>query len=235
MILKDVKKLVVINAGHHNNDSGHVTSNGVKENEEVKKIRDELLPLLRKNFQIVPIPDNLDIKQSCQLANLYLKTTKDGIALDIHTNARAGETQGTECYSTGEKIERIISKTLTKHIAIKLGTFNRGWKDQRDSWVKSLMFVNKINSYSPVLEVCYLDNKQDRERLLNGGHKKVAEGINEALLELWGINKSESQEIAEIGVKLSYIAKVVALLEKLIKGAKFGNFVAKIRGKSRNS
>lgn len=237
MILKDSEKLIVINAGHHLNDTGQVTAGGIRENDQVMFIRDAVVPLLKKNFTVIYIPDNLDLSQSCDMANLYLKGLNDGLAIDIHLNARFGTTRGTESYATGGKNDRIIAKTLTNHIAKKLGTMDRGWRHQSLSGPGSLMWVNKIKGYAQVLEACYLDNDSDRQLLMTGGHKKIAEGINDAMLELWDIKKPKltKEEKAQIEVRIGYLEQLVGLLSKLLKIVSESKFVAKIGGKSRNS
>ena len=81
-------------------------------------------------------------------------------------------------------------------------------------------FCRKINNRSVVLECLYLDHPADTLKLLNNGHEKIADGIVNGILELYGkqkiiYQKSLQDKIRELQVEVVRLAKM--LIEKIWK------------------
>jgi len=229
MLLKNCKKIIIINAGHHLKDSGAV-SNGMVERDEVMKIRDLTIPKLKEQgFNVVSIPDNLDLRESIKMVNLNAKELYDGIALDIHfnhrgvlaTNQRVG---GTEVYSGTSILSRQMSGVISENIAKELGVPNRGYRPHTWAGCGSLGWITNTKCWSFVVECLYMDDTLDRMVLSNNGREKIAIGIVKAMCSLYDIPYVDySKDIVEpiIKEKLSIInqlmAVVMGLLQKLIK------------------
>lgn len=164
-----------INAGHHNNDSGHVTWHGYRENEIVKEIRDKVQEKLPEGYYV---PDHLPLRDSIDWVNA--QCDPDDIAIDIHLNANNNRSiRGTECYyfrdsTLASKYARLISQ------ALKIP--NRGHRPDTQTWVGQLGWLRQMRCNSVVIEVCYLTNDEDRDLILTAeGKEKAAEAIVKGL------------------------------------------------------
>lgn len=228
MTLKDTQRTIFLNAGHHNLDPGHVTDGNIKENEEVKRIRDLTVAELKfQGFKVEVVPDNLTLRQSIDLVNVLGKDLDSGLALDIHLNAHGKVNQiinGTEVYSGTSVKSMAIADTLSRYIANGLGTEDRGYKP--DTWTAagSLGWIRQTNMWACVVECCYLTDPQDRAKLMNGGHAKIARGITKAICELFAVpylsQESETPREEEVVTLQRRVIEltilVVSLLQKLI-------------------
>ncbi len=228
-LLKNTKQVIYLNAGHHDNDPGHVTVDKIRENEEVKKIRDLAVEELRfQGFKVEIVPDNLTLRQSIDLVNVLGKNLDSGLALDIHLNAHGKVNQvinGTEVYSGTSLKSLEIANILSKHTARELGTEDRGYRP--DTWTAagSLGWIRQTNMWACVLECCYLTDPQDQTKLMNGGHAKIAKGIAKAVCELWEVkyldktnqNKTDEEEVVTLQKKVIELTIfVISLMQKLI-------------------
>lgn len=195
-----------INAGHHNSDSGHVEvlENGttVSENMIVRAIRDELKPLL-VNYEVVYVPDNLNLKDSIAFVNET--ATPSDFALDIHLNGHTNkQISGTEAfYWKDSRYAQVFARAVSDALWIK----NRGAFPDTKSYLGSLGWLRYLKCPSVVLECYYLSNTGDRAK---GNPKRVAEGIRNALNELFQI-----QEIEKIQKEVSRLEQLVALLRQI--------------------
>ena len=193
-ILKEVQKTISVNAGHHDLDTGQVViaDNGidVKENEQVKKIRDLVVPMLEKcGFRVIWVPDNLNLDKSIELTNKEIPTLNAGLAIDIHLNARGpaqlgAEVRGTEVYSGTSPNSRTIANTISKYVSRALDTVDRGYRPDTVSAVGSLGWIRLTKCWAVVIECCYLDNQYDRNVLFKG-YESIALGITKAICELF--------------------------------------------------
>lgn len=241
MLLKKAKRTIIVNAGHWIDDSGAVvlcdTCNfpgtikepSLVERDEVMKIRDETVRLLEaEGFNVISVPDNLDLRKSIEFCNVYTKNPNDGLAIDIHLNRRgvSGDksTRGSEVYygvsGTSLGIARILSQEISKSLNIP----NRGAKPDTVSAVGQLGWIRKVNCWSVVIECLYMDNREDQIALRAGGHKRAAQGIVSGIMKLYSLKKTVSGELDNEHLKKTLLqqiillqAKVVQLLQQLIK------------------
>ena len=237
-VLQNVKKVTVLNAGHHLKDQG-ASHKKEKESEHTIKIRDELSSLLELHgFHSLIIPDILNLSKSIEMGNLYVKDLNGGFFLDIHLNSRGFSAQnqpvrGVECYSGYSVTSKEVSRILSRNLANEIGTIDRGWRPHTESGPGSLGWITKTNGWAVVLECLYLDNEDDRGILLSeGGHKRISHGIMKGICELYGLAfielpkeepKEEEEEVVTLQLKvIELLKKVKSLINELIK--KYTNF-----------
>ncbi len=68
-VLNNTRKVIYLNAGHYNFDTGSVVK-GIIERDEVKKIRDLTSKYLKEaGFEVVEVPDDLDLRRSIDFVN----------------------------------------------------------------------------------------------------------------------------------------------------------------------
>ena len=181
---------IIINSGHFSGDSGAVVE-GVIEREENKKIRDALIPLL-KDFEVIQVPDNLNLRRSIDYTNLYVKGLEDGLAVDIHLNRDSGIKSGTEIYYfAGSQKSKDKAEVLSRNIAQTLGIPNNGAKPDTSSAVGELGWIRQVNCWSFVIEVLYMDNPLGRfgaisKFIKNQEYGMIAQGIANGIKELCG-------------------------------------------------
>ena len=200
--------MIYINAGHHLNDSGHVESDGTKENEIVMKIRDALTPMLT-NYDVDCVPDTLDLKWSIQYVNK--KATKNDFAIDIHLNANNNkQVNGVEAYYvTDPKYATVFSRSVANALNLK----NRGALPDSITSVGSLGWLRYLKCPSVLIEVCYLTNDHDRISLLQG-IENAAIGIKNGIDELF--QKVEETTLTTFQLMLLVIKAKLALIQELV-------------------
>lgn len=190
---------IIINAGHHDNDSGFITKSGIREADETKKIRDALKPLLL-GYNVLYVPDELNLKDSIVWINK--RTTKEDFAIDIHLNSNSNTlVRGSEAYFY---ITPRYASVFSRRISWALDVPNRGAKPDTQTFVGSLGFLRLLNCSSVVVECCYLTNDEDCAKYTP---QKAAGGIKNAIIELFGEPKRESNLLIEIIRKAIELAK----------------------------
>lgn len=194
MILKETQRKVIINAGHHDHDPGKIiTYETFQEADEVKIIRDHLVELLRKiDVEAYFVPDSLNLTDSIAWTNGVASSLNAGYAIDIHLNANNNHAaSGAEAYHGSTKISKDIATVLSRNVAASLGVKDRGPKDQSQTYVGTLAWINQVKVRSSLVEVCFMTNKEDWLTLQSGGHRKAAIGIANAICELFGLDIPE--------------------------------------------
>jgi len=194
-ILKDVKRTILVNAGHfddpdtlHIEDSG-ARHNGVIEAVECIKIRDALVPVLTaRGYRVLAVPDNLSLPKSIAWANEKAPNLNDALAIDIHLNYLSNEgVRGTEAFYGTSTTSRKIAEVLSARVAKALAIPNRGAKPDTQTAVGSLGWIRKTTMWASLIEVCFLTNAKDIQALRgDGGYHKAAMGIANGIDELFG-------------------------------------------------
>ena len=116
-----MNKTIILNAGHSFTDPG-ACYHGVKEADEVRKIRDLVVPFLRQHFKVLEVPDDLDLKESIKWVNDVASELNDGLAFSIHLNAcgncgaRGAETYFYGTSKSSEKIVFVSNLVCVHHI-----------------------------------------------------------------------------------------------------------------------
>lgn len=228
MILKNTKRNILINAGHHDNDPGKIIINDGKHEREadhVKRIRDEVVSLLRNDtrFTLHVIPDTLTLSQSIAYVNSKFKNLNDGLAIDIHLNAsRHLSARGSEAFHGSSKTSQNIAATLSESVSSALGLPNRGAKPDTDAAVGSLGWIRQTNTWASLIEVCFMTNAEDWLVLTRpGGHALAAKGIVNGILTAYGEEMLRDEEEAEVVVpplkQLSLLTYIIMILDYILK------------------
>ena len=182
-----VKKIYCISAGH--NPDGKVACGAtglLKESTEARKITKEVVSLLKKNgYTAYNCTTNTGTSQSDVLKKAVSYHNKRNAILNVSIHLNSGRADekgdnkvgGTEVlvYSnTGIKKE--VSERYLKKME-KLGFTNRGIKIRTD-----LYFLKKTINPSILIEVCFVDDKDDYNLYQKVGYKRIAQAIVNAIL-----------------------------------------------------
>lgn len=195
---------VIISAGHHKADPGHVTENGIRENHLVMKIRNEVIKLIPN---AIYSNDDMTLRQTIDFINTYNPTDED-LILELHTNANAERSvRGVEVYHYNNYAK---ASKVAEAIAGALGIPNRGAKPDTASYVGSLGFCRQIKG-GLVVELGYLTNVYDRVRLIDPVyHKKIAEAIK-------GLLNTPQPSQTELSYLQTLLNKVKEQLQALLR------------------
>ena len=182
------KKIYCISAGH--NPAGKIAcgaSDFLDESTEARKITKEVIKLLRKNgCKVYNCTTNKGTSQNDVLRRIvsYHNEHPDAeINISIHFNSGRNDKKGdnsiagTEvwCYEVSGTKKEVANRFLANMQV--LGFKNRGIKDG-----KNLYFCNKTIGKAILLEVCFVDDKDDYLLYKEVGYKKVAQAIVNAIL-----------------------------------------------------
>lgn len=187
VILMNKIKKVTVHAGH--NPSGRVAAGAVgliDESKENRVICKKVIKLLKKNgIKAVNCTVNRGTSQSDVLYRICSKCNIEknvDLNISIHFNSGAGDkkgngrTTGTEVLVFDNNSDKAdIAKRICNQMS-KLGFKNRGVKINQ-----GLYFLKHTNKPSILIEVCFVDDKDDVE-LYNSDKDAVAEAIVKAVL-----------------------------------------------------
>lgn len=165
---------ICINAGHTAKGAGYgAVSGDYKESEITRKVTRELIKQLKAAGHTV-YDCTVD---TAKTQNEYLKKTvtmanakNADIFLSLHCNAGGGE--GVEIYTwNGKKLDKAVH---TCYELSRLGFRNRGIKDGSAYYV-----VRHTKAPAMLIEMFFLDNKNDQTLYNKVGFKKIAKAISE--------------------------------------------------------
>lgn len=190
-----MKKTIILDAGHNNASDCGAAAYGTTEASEVIKIRDRLIPLLEKNFEVAIVPDDLDLTESIKWVNEKYKTLDDGLALSIHLNAGGGgNASGAEIFHyPNNEISKNIAETIIQHYCKITNFKNRGAKPDTNAAVDRLAWIRDTNPWSCLIECCFIDNIEDIKKLQNE-YDKVAEAIYLGICAVYNIKSTNQEE-----------------------------------------
>ena len=163
---------IVINAGHTKIGAGTGANGLLNESKEARKIAYELMKLLADTNHVV-IPAVFDKHNNNLAAAVETANNNDAnLFVSIHLNAGGG--QGCEVYTwKGEKVGQAVKVAQNLN---KLGFKNRGIKDGSKLYV-----IKNTRCTALLIEVCFVDTKQDAELFKSLGYSKIASAIYEAI------------------------------------------------------
>lgn len=200
--LKDVEKLIIINAGHWDDpdtpgiDDPGASYNHVVEQVEVAKVRDRLVPMLQdRGYTVKMVPDHLNLARSIEWANQQTQELNGGLAIDIHLNYLSDTSaRGTEAFYGESETSKAIATTLATHMSSGLGIPNRGAKPDTQTAVGSLGWIRKTKMWASLIEVCFLTNEEDINTLQGPeGYRKAAKAIADGVDYLFGQQESQPE------------------------------------------
>lgn len=164
-------------AGH--NPDGKVASGAVgyiKESTEARYMVSKVNEYLRKDGHTVyDCTCNNGTGQTDVLRKIVAKCNVHTVDLDIsiHFNSYNGSAKGTEVLYVNSAVVPIASQ-IAKNIA-SLGFSNRGVKKNT-----GLYFLNNTKNKALLIEVCFVDNKEDAERY-KANRDKIARAIADGI------------------------------------------------------
>ena len=164
---------IVVNASHTKFGKGTGASGYLNESKETRKIGYELMKLLADSNHIV-IPAVYDVHSNNLKAAVETANNNNAdLFISLHLNA--GKGNGCECYTwRGEKVSQAVK--VCNNLA-KLGFKNRGVKDGSNLYV-----IKNTRCTAILIEVCFVDNKQDAELFKKLGYEKIAKAIYNAII-----------------------------------------------------
>jgi len=146
-------------AGHSKNKAGAVVL--INEATETIYLRDCIYAKLKRKDNVYLDGDFDSLNMVVNKINA--RSTKEDYTLSIHFNAFNGEANGSEIYvyhGCNSKT-RSIATDILKSTCESLGTHNRGVFNENHGAHSRLAILNDTITNSMLLEVCFVDNKND--------------------------------------------------------------------------
>lgn len=218
-----MNKTIILNAGHNNAADCGAAANGTTEAKEAIKIRDKLAVLLKRNFNVVIVPDELDLRQSIAWVNSQYKTMNDGLALSIHLNAGGGHGAETFYFDNHEPSKNIAKTIVDKYCEIT-GFRNRGAKADATTRHGMLGWIRDTNTWSCLMECCFIDSIEDMKKL-QSDYDGVAWALYLGVCEVYKIepvgHNSElknitTEEVADNQATTEIKAQVVEIKSQIV-------------------
>ena len=181
---------ICINLSHTKKGLGTGANGFLNESKEERKLGYELMKQLTdSNHSVIPAVydiHNNNLKAAVETAN----NNDADLFLSIHLNAGGGS--GCEAYTwKGERVKQAVNICDNLN---KLGFKNRGIKDGSNLYV-----IKHTRCTAILLEVCFVDNKQDYELFKKLGYSNIANAIMKGL---WKGNENPFLFFIEKDVKL---------------------------------
>lgn len=164
---------IVINAGHTKLGVGTGASGLLNESKETRKIAYELMKLLAdtKN-EVIPAVFDKSSNNLQDAVNVANNNNAD-LFISIHLNAGGG--RGCEAYTwQGDKLSQAVN---TCNNLAALGFKNRGVKNGSGLYV-----IKKTVMPAILIEVCFVDSKEDAALFNKVGYTNIAQAIYKAII-----------------------------------------------------
>lgn len=188
-------KKINIHAGH--NPSGKMGCGAVDildESKEARSLVKKVIPLLQEaGITIYDCTCNNGTSQGDILKRIVQKCNAHDVALDISIHFNSGRNDhsgdgkvgGTEVWMrTEEGIKKKVGTKICKKME-QIGFTNRGVKVS-----KGLYFLNHTKAPAILIEVCFVDDKDDA-KLYKQTKNKIVEGIARAIIKVLETNIKE--------------------------------------------
>lgn len=192
-----------VHAGHCPQGKGASGATGLlKESVEDRLIKNEVIRLLKANGHTVYdcTCDTAETQSGC-LKKIVSKCNKHAVDLDIsiHLNSGRNDKKGDKKiggFETWATANTGIKKEVSERIRKKMKEL--GFADRGSKTTSGLYVLNHTKSKAILLEVCFVDDKDDYDLYKKVGYKAVAKAIVEGILNktITGtVNKSESKKV----------------------------------------
>jgi N-acetylmuramoyl-L-alanine amidase len=171
-------KTIILNAGHTLTGSGSGAVGHIVESEETRKVVTYVKHHLRNNgYNVIIANCDRAKSQSAYLSEVVRKANQypdAALFVSIHFNAGGG--RGCECFTwKGRKIKQAAA--ICDELS-KFGFRNRGVKDGSGFYV-----IKKTKIPAILVEVCFVDNKQDCEQYRKTGVNCIAQAITRGIIK----------------------------------------------------
>jgi N-acetylmuramoyl-L-alanine amidase len=201
---------IFLSAGHYLNDSGTVAF-GTTEAKEMMLLRDLVAKELEaKQAAFISVPDTIDLKPTIEWINS--KAKNGDVAVELHCNSANGIARGTEAFFIDGNqqrkkdaellLEALLQEVPELNLSGKL--LSRGAKPDTESPHGRLGFCRQVAVPSILIELCFLDNKQDLE-LLQQHRDRFAKGLAKGLMQ-WSNqtpqDKLDSTDFPQINIRI---------------------------------
>lgn len=199
-----------ISAGH--NPPGKVACGAcglLDESRENRLITKEVIRLLKSYAQkVYDCTCNNGKSQSDVLKKIVEKCNKRSVILDISIHLNSGRNDpkgdqkaaGCEIYCSADiGIKKEVSKQIRKNM-VKLGFLDRGTKT-----TNNLYYLNHTVNKAILVEVCFVDDKDDYEIYKKIGYKKIAEAIEKGIIMEDIDNKTSKKASNESKIKIGKV------------------------------
>lgn len=188
-----VNKVVVVDAGHGGSEVG-ANYGGIYEKDLNLSIAQYVKAELEKNGVRVYMTRNSDVTTSLASRTTLANSVNADLFVSVHNNAIVGKpsVQGTEVLYKESVINRkgVTSKSLASTIQEKVsslaGTYNKGIINRTNLYV-----LNRTNMPSVIVEVAYMTNASDLNKLKDrkfheDAGRAIAIGVLESLQSMKG-------------------------------------------------
>lgn len=179
---------IVIDIGHGGKDSG-ATYEGIKEKDVVLEVGKEIKKLLSSyNCDVILTRENdsyITLNDRVILSNNY----KSDVFVSLHCNSFIEASAcGVETYCYNIKTNNNLANTIHQSILKNKNLYqkNRGVKEN------SFYVLKNTNCKACLVEMGFLSNAKDREKLLNY-KKEFAEAITEGIVNYLSLNKKQNK------------------------------------------
>jgi N-acetylmuramoyl-L-alanine amidase len=172
-------KIIVVDPGHGGRQNGAISPWGIKEKELNLEIAKNLYELLILNGCLVIMTRTEDVEISLEERVAIANLNKADIFVSIHNNSLPAnpKIKGTETYYY-TYFSKPLAIAIQKNLTEETGLVNRGVK------TAGFVVIKKTNIPAVLVEVGYLTNKEDEEKLRDSEFKKkVALGIFRGIKE----------------------------------------------------
>ena len=172
---------VVIDPGHGGKDVGATGASGLYEKDFTLNLSKKVKEILEKEqkIQVYMIrEDDTFISTKDKYRPKFANELDADLYISIHGNTfEDSEVSGTETYYYHEKF-KLFAEIMHKHVANSTGFNDRGVR------VKDLFVVKDTDMPSVLLEIGYLTNPQEEQKMLNDELQySVAEAIGDGVTE----------------------------------------------------
>ena len=182
-----LNKIVVVDAGHGGKEVG-ATYGGIYEKDVNLKIAKYVQKELEKNGVRVYMTRTSDVTTSLASRTTLANSINADLFVSVHNNAMTNKSSinGTEVlYPTSSIVKNGITayslaRKLQETVSANAGTYNKGIINRNNLYV-----LNKTNMPAVIVEVAYMTNWSDLQKLKNEeflekAGKSIAQGILES-------------------------------------------------------
>lgn len=198
---------IFLSAGHflssasNSGDPGAVAL-GTTETEEVIKTRDLIEQIFnQQNIDFLSVPDHIDLRPTINWINR--RSVSGDVAVELHCNAFNGNVRGTEAFFiAGNNQRKAETQLLLQALLNKVPELkNRGAKPDNAGQHSRLAFCRDVNIPSILIELCFIDNRDDLH-LLQNHRNRFANGLAKGLID-WSNQTPSSITFPQIKIRLN--------------------------------